>query len=286
MDDNRLAILADLFDGGLAAHDHRAAAGHQGGACARPPDDLAACGKVWPGHDIEQRVQRDLGVIDVGQAGVDNFAQVVRRDVGGHTDGDAACAVHQQVRDPRRQDHRLVLGAVVIVLPVDGIVVDVVGQRMGELGATNLGVTHGRGRIAVDRAEIALAVDQQQAHRERLRHTHQGVVDRLVPVRVVLTHHVTDDAGGLDVGAVGRVPLLAHREQDAPVHRLQPVTDVRQRAADDHAHGVIQVRTLQLVFDRDRGDAARPMLRGRCGAVVGQGRETPFESEGLDRCSS
>ena len=42
----------------------------------------------------------------------------------------------------------------------------------------DLGVAHRRRRIAVDRAEIALPVDQRHAHRERLRHAHHGVVDR------------------------------------------------------------------------------------------------------------
>ena len=40
---------------------------------------------------------------------VDDLAQVVRRDVGGHADGDAGRAVDQQVRDRRRQDRRLLV---------------------------------------------------------------------------------------------------------------------------------------------------------------------------------
>ena len=70
------------------------------------------------------------------------------------------------------------------------------------LGQARLGVAHRRRRIAVHRAEIALPVDQRQAHREVLRHAHQRVVDRLVAVRVVFTHHVADDARRLAVGLV------------------------------------------------------------------------------------
>src|SRR5580693_7795109 len=47
------------------------------------------------------------------------------------------------------------------------------------------GVAHGRGRIAVDRTEIALPVDERQAHGEILRHAHERVVDRLVAVGMV-----------------------------------------------------------------------------------------------------
>src|SRR5208283_567092 len=37
-----------------------------------------------------------------------------------------------------------------------------------------------------------------------------------------------------------------------PVHRLQPVANIRQRPAHDYAHGVIQVRPLHFVFDIGR----------------------------------
>ena len=50
----------------------------------------------------------------------------------------------------------------------------------------HLGVAHRPRRVAVDRAEVALAVDQQVAQREVLRHAHERVVDRRVAVRVVL----------------------------------------------------------------------------------------------------
>src|SRR6266566_8217200 len=37
----------------------------------------------------------------------------------------------------------------------------------------------------------------------------------------------------------------------AAVDRLQPVADVRQRAADDDRHRIIEVRPADLVLDRD-----------------------------------
>jgi hypothetical protein len=57
------------------------------------------------------------------------------------------------------------------------------------------------GVIAVDRAEVALAVHQHVAHRKVLRHAHDGVVHRLVAVRVVLADDVADDACGLSCRA-------------------------------------------------------------------------------------
>ena len=95
----------------------------------------------------------------------------------------------------------------------------------------HFGVTHGRRGVAVDGAEVALPVDEQVAHRERLREADDRVVDRDVAVRVVLTDDVADDARGLLVGAVVVVAELAHRMQHAPMHGLQAVADVGQRAA-------------------------------------------------------
>ena len=71
-------------------------------------------------------------------------------------------------------------------------------------------------------------------------------------MRMVLAHHVADDAGRLAVRLVRRVACLVHAVQDAPVHRLQPVAGVRQRARHDHAHGVIEVRAAHFHFQRDR----------------------------------
>ncbi len=111
------------------------------------------------------------------------------------------------------------------------------------------GITHrGRG-IAVDRAEIALPVDQRHAHGEILRHPHQRVIDRLVAVRVIFTDDVADGAGRLAVRLVPVEAVLVHRVENAPMHRLQTVARIRQRTRHDHAHGVIEVGALHLVED-------------------------------------
>ena len=203
----------------------------------------------------------------------------MRRDVGRHADGDAAGAVDQQVRELGRQDHRLLLAPVIVRLKIDGLVLEIVEKSHGGAREPNLGVALGRGRIAVDRAEIALPVDQRHAHGELLRHAHQRVVDRLVAVRVILTHGVAGHARRFVVGAIRRVVVLVHRIEDAAMHWLQPVAHIGQRTGDDHAHGVIEIRPLHLVDDRDRPNVGRRAWRARSGGliVVGQGRECSVE---------
>ena len=205
-------------------------------------------------------------MLDQLDGGVDDLGQVVRRDVGGHAHGDARRTVHQQVRHARGKHFRLPLAFIVVGPEIDGFLVDILQQRGGDAREARLGVPHGRRRIAVDRAEVPLALHQRIPHGERLRHAHQRIVNGRVAVRMVFAHHFAGDLGALARGAVGRQAHFVHPEEDAPVHRLEPVANVRQGAPHDHAHGVIEVRAPHFVFDIDGNEvfvAPVPAARGR-----------------------
>ncbi len=89
-----------------------------------------------------------VGVVEEVDRGVDDLAQVVGRDVGGHADRDALAAVHQEVREPCRQHRRLLGGAVVVRDHVDGVLVDVREQLHRQRVQATLGVAR-RGRAEV-----------------------------------------------------------------------------------------------------------------------------------------
>ena len=253
VDDDRLAVaLADVLEVGLGAHHHAAAAGAVALAHAGHAVDDARGREVRRRDDLDQLVDGDLGFCQQRKAPVDHLGEVVRRDVGGHADRDARGAVDEQVRDARGHHQRLVLRAVVVRPEVDGLLVDVDQQLVADPRHADLGVTHGRRVVAVDRAEVALPVDQHVAQREILRHAHDGVVHGGVAVGVVLADDVTDDTRRLLVGPVPVVGQLVHRVEHAAVDGFQPVAHVRQRAPDDHAHRVIEVRPSHLLFDADR----------------------------------
>ena len=175
------------------------------------------------------------------------------RDVGGHADRDARRAVDQQIGETRRQNHWLALGAVVIVAELDGSLVDILGQCMGDFGPAHFGVTHGGRRIAVYRTEVALPVDKRGAHGKFLRHAHQRVVNRLVAMWVILADDIADHAGGFTIGLVPVIAIFVHRKENAAMHGLQPVARIGQRALDDDAHRIVEIRAFQLVFDGDGG---------------------------------
>ena len=129
-------------------------------------------------------------------------------------------------------------------------------QQPRDLGQPRLGVAHGGGVIAVDIAEIALPLDERVALREILRHAHQRVVDRLVAMRMVLTHHVADDAGAFLRRRFRIEPQQPHGMQDAPVNRLQPVARIRQRPVHDGRQRIGEIALFQRILEIDVLDLA------------------------------
>ena len=150
-----------------------------------------------------------MRVVDEGDGRGGDLAQVVRRDVGGHAHGDAGRAVDEQVGQLGRQHRRLLARAVVVLDEVDRLLVDVGQQLGGDGGHARLGVAHGGRRVAVDGAEVALAVDERVAQREVLRQADERVVERHVAVRVVLAHDLADDGGALAVADAPEPRLIS-----------------------------------------------------------------------------
>jgi hypothetical protein len=208
-------------------------------------DDLRAGRQVRAPHVLEQLGERRLGLLEQPHAGGGDFAQVVRRDVGGHADRDAGRAVEQHVRQPRRQQRGLVERAVEVGRPVHRAVAELREQHLRVARQLRLGVAHRRERLrVVRRAEVALSVDDRVAVRERLRHQHQRLVAGRVAVRVELADHVADRARRFLVLGGGGEPELAHCVDDASLHGLQAVADVRERPVENHVHRVLEVRLL------------------------------------------
>ena len=221
----------------------------------------AAGGEIGAGHVAQQIGGGRLRVLDQVHRGGADLAGVVRRDRGRHAHRDAGRAVGQQIGEGAGQDDGFVFLAVVGRAEIDRVLVDAGQHGLGDLGQPRLGVAHGGGVIAVDVAEIALALDQRVARGELLRHAHHGVVDRGVAVRMVFAHHVADDAGAF-LEAGGRVePQLVHGVDQPPVHRLQPVAHIRQRAGHDGRQRVGEIALGQRVLQVGFLDVADQIIR-------------------------
>ena len=247
-DDLGAAVLLFL-DGGTAAQGDFAAAGGVGSTDAAAAHDDAGGGEVRAFDMLHQAGQVDVRVFDIRHTAVDDLAQVVGRDVGGHADRDALAAVDQQVREAAGQNAGFLLRLIEVGVPVDGILVDI-GQHLdGHPAHAGLGVTVSSRGVAIHRTEVALAVHQRIAQREILRQTDHGIVDRCVAVGVVGAQHRTDGIRRLAVGMAGVVAALVHGVQNAAVDRLQTVAHIGQRTGHDDRHGVVQERRLDLFLD-------------------------------------
>ena len=152
-----------------------------------PRDNYAARRKVGAGDDFHKFVKFDFGIIDNRNRAVDDFADIVSRDIRRKTDRNAVCAVHEKVGESARQKHRLFHRIVKVPLPRHGILFQVFQNFHRKGIQAGFGVTHRRGSVPVAAAEIALTVHQGVTHRKRLRHAYHGVVRGLIPMRMVFT---------------------------------------------------------------------------------------------------
>ncbi len=103
-DDDLEAIAARRFlDERLGANDHPATTGGVGRANAFGAENRAAGRKVGARNELHQVIDRSFRIVDEVGDRVTKLAEVVRRNVGCHANGDAGRAIEQKVRQPARE---------------------------------------------------------------------------------------------------------------------------------------------------------------------------------------
>ena len=250
-EDDRVPAVLERLVVRPGPHDDAAAAGPVSVCDTRAAHDVPARREVGTLDVRHQSLDVDGRIVDHRDGRVDHLAQVVRRDVGRHTDGDTRRTVDQERREASRQDGRL--GALVVIVGsvIDGVFVDVPQHLGRDPRQARLGVPV-RGSGEVVGSEVTLSVDKWMACGEVLGEAHERVVDRHVAMRVQVAHDLADDLGALDVRAVRLQPHRMHRVEDAAVNRLEPVPHIRKRTPHDHAHRVIEVRRAHLELEVPR----------------------------------
>lgn len=78
---------------------------------------------------------------------------------------------------------------------IDGILVEVDEDFLGEFTQSCFGVTHGGRRVSVHGTEVTLSIYQRVAHHPFLGQSYHGKIDGRVAVRMVLTEYFADDSG-------------------------------------------------------------------------------------------
>ena len=252
--DDAGTVVAVLFKFGAGANRQTALTGRICGAdaCAAHDDALGReIGAVDMFHEVDEL---GLGIVNDTNAGVDDLAQVVRWDIGRHTDRDTRRAVDQQVRETGGQHTGLEAALIEVGIPVYGFLIDVAQHLGRHLVQACLGVTVSSRRVAIDRTEVAVTVNQRIAHGEILRQTNERVVNRSVAVGMILTKHVTDTGRRLLERLVRGQTALMHRIQDAAVNRFQTVAHIGQRTSYNNAHRVLDVGLFHLADQLGRDD--------------------------------
>ncbi|SLE65649.1 Uncharacterised protein [Mycobacteroides abscessus subsp. massiliense] len=150
-DHQRRSALGVFLDLGHTPHADGTTAGGVSVVNTLCPNDQSRCREVGTGDLFADRLESGFLIrLVVVQRPVDGFGQltqVVRRHVGGHTDGDTARTVGQQVRKPARQYRRLHDAAVVVRNEIDCFLIDFTQHLHGQRREPSLGVTHGSGRV-------------------------------------------------------------------------------------------------------------------------------------------
>ena len=253
-DDNLALSVRQINDLGLCANLDLAAAGCISCTDAAAAHDNAAGREVRALDKLTDLVHLGFRMVDDIAGAVDDLGKIMRRDVGRHADRDAGRAVYQQVGEAGRQYDRLLALLIKVRLEIDRVFLDIRQHVVRQLGHAGLGITVCCRRVAVHRTEVAVTVDQRIVQRERLRHTHHRVVNRCVTVRMVAAEHITDGRCRLAVGLIRGQAVLVHGVQDAAVYRLEAVAHIRQRAADNNTHCIVDIAFLHLAFEIDLHD--------------------------------
>ena len=181
------------------------------------------------GRKIRQALERLF--FENGDLRFEQFGKIVRQNPRAQADGDAFRAEHEHERQLAGQRDRLLVAAVVAGNKIGDFVVEKFRAR--QFGQAAFDVTRGGGRVAGENiAEISLAFDEITFVGQH----HQRVADGRVAVRMIL-HRVADDIGDFDEPPV---VLLVQRPEDAPLHRLEAVREIGNRAVADDIAGVIQ----------------------------------------------
>ena len=94
---------------------------------------------------------------------VNDFAKIVGRNVGCHTNGDTGCSVYQKIWKTGRQYHRLFLRLIKVRDKVYSIFIDISKHFHGNFAESGFCITHGSCAVAVYGTEVSMSVYQRIA---------------------------------------------------------------------------------------------------------------------------
>ena len=216
--------------------------------------DDAATSTIVIFRNVDEATRREVGVklkrfaFETGNRRIEQFVEVMRQDLRRKTHSNTLHALGEEQRELDGKVDRLLLATIVGKLPRCDLIIEHHLER--EFRKASLDVTWCGCRIArEDIAPVALTVDEQFL----LSQLHQGIADAGIAMRMVL-HGLSNDVSHLVVAAI--IDYL-HGMQDATLHRLQSVGQVRHGTLQDDVTRIVEepvlVHAAQMVYLVIRG---------------------------------
>jgi len=168
--------------------------------------------------------------------------------VGRHTYGDSHRSVTEVVWEFGWEHDRLFARSIEVISPGNGILFDIFHHFFREFGQSSLGIPHGCRTISVNGPEVSLSVDERISHGPRLGESRHRVIDRRITVRVVFSHHVSDDGCRFFMFLVIEISHLLHGKEDPSDYRFESVSGIWECTGDDYRHGVVDIGLGDLLF--------------------------------------
>ena len=141
---------------------------------------------------LHQVAERSIRIVQHTDTGIDDFREVVGRNIRRHTDCDTAGTVDQKVGETGRKHTWLFAGFIKVRIPVDRFLVDIPKHFIRNFGKTRFRVSIGSGRISIDRTKVAVSIHQHIPHGEILCKTHHCIIDGCISVRVVVAQDIAN----------------------------------------------------------------------------------------------
>jgi hypothetical protein len=198
--------------------------------------DDTSCRKIWSMDIVHEIFDHDILRIlmseDIGEC-VDDFCEIVGRDIGRHTDGDTHDSVQEEIRDTGWEDTRLSRTRIIVGSPVDSIFLYIGEHELSELVHLHFSITHRCSTITIHRTEVSLTIDERITQRKILCHTNHRFIDRRVTMWMIFTENISDDTSRLSILSSSTDTTLIHRIEYSAMYRLESITDIRESTRDD-----------------------------------------------------
>ena len=211
--------------------------------------DLSRCREIRSRNDFHQLWNRDIRVLANSKYSVNDFSQLMWRDICCHPYCDTGSTVYKQVWKTCRQYDWFSFRSIVVILVVNGVFIDVPKNLHGNFRHSCLGVTHCCRCVPIDRSEVSMPIYKHVPEVEVLRHTYHRVVNGGVTMRVILPDYFPYDTGGFLVGLIRCHAQIVHCIQNTAMNWFQSVPYIRQGTGYNYTHGIVKERCSHFLTD-------------------------------------